>query len=80
MVETRPPGSARFKIASDMFVITRRRLIAGIRASRPDITQGALRQELFLQRYGDEFTPEQRQKNLQAIAAYRERKMASQDA
>ena len=76
MVQARPPGGARFKIASDMFDITRGLLIAGIRAARPDITEGELRQELFLRYYGDEFSPEQRERILAAIAAYWERKEA----
>jgi hypothetical protein len=70
MVLARPPGGARFKIASDMFDITRGLLIAGIRAARPDITEGELRQELFLRYYGDEFSPEQRERILAAIEAY----------
>src|SRR3954470_7793659 len=77
MVQARPPGGARFKIASDMFDITRNLLVAGIRAARPDITEGELRQELFLRYYGDEFCPEQRGRILAAIEAYWERKGSS---
>ena len=51
-------------------------LIAEIRAARPDLTEGALRQEVFLLCYGDEFSPEQRERILAAIAAYWERKEA----
>lgn len=80
MVQARPAGGARFKIASDMFDVTRGLLIAGIKVARPDITEGELRQELFLRYYGDEFSPEQREKILAAIAAYWERKEAAQDA
>ena len=79
MVQARPPGGARFKIASDMFDLTRSLLIAGIRAARPDITEVELRQVLFLRYYGDEFSPEQREKILAAIAAYWERETARQD-
>jgi hypothetical protein len=74
MVQARPPGGARFKIASDMFDITRGLLIASIRAARPNISASELRQELFLRYYGDEFTPEQRERILAAIAAYWARK------
>jgi hypothetical protein len=76
MVQARPPGAARFKIASDMFDITRSLLIAGIRAARPEITEGEPRQELFLRYYGSEFSPEQRERILAAIAAYWARKEA----
>jgi hypothetical protein len=78
MVLTRPPGGARFKIASDMFDITRGLLIAGIRKARPGITEAELRQELFLRYYGDDFTPEQRERILAGIAAYWARREASQ--
>jgi hypothetical protein len=78
MVLARPPGGARFKIASDMFDITRGLLIAGIRAARPDITEAELRQELFLRYYGDEFSPEQRERILAAIEAYWARRDDSQ--
>ena len=74
MVLARPPGGARFKIASDMFDITRSMLIAGIRAERPRITEGELRQELFLRYYADELSLEQRERILAAIAAYWARK------
>lgn len=77
MVMARPPGGERLRIVSDMFDITRSLLIAGIRAARPDITEGELRQELFLRYYGDEFSPKQREKILAAIAAYWERKANS---
>jgi hypothetical protein len=79
MVQARPPGGARFKIASDMFDITRAMVIAGIRAKKPNITEAELRQELFLRYYGDEFSPEQREKILAAIAAYWEREALRQD-
>lgn len=76
----RPPGGERLRIATEMFDLTRSLLIAGIRAARPDITEVELRQELFLRYYGDEFSPEQREKILAAIAAYWERELACQDA
>jgi hypothetical protein len=80
MVQARPPGGDRFRIASDMFDITRAMVIAGIRAEKPQITESELRQELFLRYYGDEFSPEQRKKVLAAIADYWRRKEAAQDA
>jgi hypothetical protein len=80
MIMARPPGGERLRIVSEMFDLTRSLLIAGIRAARPDITEGELRQELFLRYYGDEFSPEQREKILAAIAAYWEGKAAAQDA
>ena len=80
MVQARPPGGDRFRIASDMFDITRAMVIAGIRAEKPQITESELRQELFLRYYGDEFSPEQRKKILAAIADYWRRKEAAQDA
>lgn len=68
---------SRYGIADDMLDIFRRdALIAEIRAARPDLTEGALRQEVFLLCYGDEFSPEQRERILAAIAAYWERKEA----
>lgn len=70
MVLARPPGGARFKIASDLFDITRSLMIAGIRAARPGITDSELRKELFLRYYGEEFSPEQRERILTAISAY----------
>ena len=79
MVMARPPGGERLRIASDMFDLTRSLLIAGIRAARPEITDAELRQELFRRYYGDEFSPEQREKILAAIAEYWERKEAAQD-
>ena len=80
LVQARPPGGDRFRIASDMFDITRAMVIAGIRAEKPQITESELRQELFLRYYGDEFSPEQRKKILAAIADYWRRKEAAQDA
>ena len=80
MIEARPPGGARFKIASDMFDITRSLAIASIRAERPNISEGELRQELFLRYYGVEFSPAEREKILAAIAAYLRRREAPQDA
>lgn len=79
MVMARPPGGERLRIVSDMFDMTRSLLIAGIRATKPGITEGELRQELFLRYYGDEFSPEQCEKILAAIAAYWERTQALQD-
>jgi hypothetical protein len=76
MVQTRPPGGARFKIASDVFDITRNLLIARIRADRPNISKGELRQELFLHYYGNDFSTEERGRILAAIAAYWARKEA----
>jgi hypothetical protein len=78
MVMSRPPGGERLRIVSDMFDMTRTLLVAGIRAARPDITEVELRQELFLRYYGDEFSPEQREKILDAIAAYWERQADAQ--
>ena len=63
MVQARPPGGDRFRIASDMFDITRAMVIAGIRAEKPQITASELRQELFLRYYGDAFSPEQRKRS-----------------
>jgi hypothetical protein len=70
MVLARPAGGARFKIASDMFDISRGMLIAGIRAARPEISEAELRQELLLRYYGEELHPEQREHVLAAIAAH----------
>jgi hypothetical protein len=80
MVQARPPGGDRFRIASDMFDITRAMVIAGIRAEKPQIPESELRQELFLRYYGDEFSPEQRQKILAPIADYWRRKEVAQEA
>ncbi len=77
MVMARPAGGARFKIVSDMFDITRGLVIASIRAERPDITEGELRQELFMRYYGDEFSSEERERILAAIAGYWSRKEAT---
>ena len=79
MVMARPPGGERLRVVSEMFDLTRSLLIAGIRAARPDITEPELRQELFLRYYGDEFSLEQREKILAAIADYWERKSVRQD-
>ena len=76
MVQSLPPGGARFKIASDMFDITRAMVIAGIRAANPSITEAELRRERFLRYYGDEFSPEQREKILAAIEDYWRRQEA----
>jgi hypothetical protein len=80
MVMARAPGGERPQIVSDMFDMTRSLLIAGIRATKPGISEGELRQELFPRYYGDELSTEQREKILAAIAAYWERKEAAQDA
>lgn len=76
MVMARPPGGERLKIATEMFETTRKLTIAAIRAARPEITEPELRQALFLHYYGDEFTPEEREKILAGIAAHWERKQA----
>ena len=79
MLQARPPGGDRFRIASDMFDITRAMVIAGMRAEKPQITESELRQELFLRYDGDAFSPEQRKKILAAIADSWRRKEAAQD-
>jgi hypothetical protein len=76
MVLARPPGGERLKITAAMFETTRRLAIAAIRAARPDITEVALRQELFLRYYGDDFSAEERDRILAGIAAYWERQQA----
>lgn len=66
-------GAERVAIISNMFDMMRRIAISSIRASSPGIGEGELRQRLFLRDYGDEFTPEQRERILAAIAAHWER-------
>ena len=71
---------SRYGITEDMLDIFRRdALIDEVRTARPDLTEGALRQEVFLLCYGDEFSPAQREKILAAIADYWERKAVRQD-
>lgn len=71
---------SRYGIAYDMLDIHRRdALLARVRAARPELTERALRQEVFLICYGDEFSPEQREKILAAIADYWEHKTVRQD-
>jgi hypothetical protein len=77
MVMARPPGGERLKIAMEMAETSRKLMIASIRAARPEITEAELRQELFLRYYGDEFSAEQREAILAAIAAYWARKQAT---
>lgn len=63
----------RLRMASSMFDLARRLVIASIREQSPGISEVELRQQLFLRFYGDEFSPEQRQKILARIRAAWER-------
>lgn len=57
----------RFKIGCALFDAYRQDIIRAIKESNPNISPGALRQELFLKLYGDEFNPEEREKILKHL-------------
>ena len=68
----------RYGIDYEMLDIFQRdALLSRVRAARPDLTEGQLRQEVFLICYGDEFSLEQREKILAAIASHWQRKVDS---
>ena len=71
MTGTPSEPQSRLHIPPDLLDMSQRsQLFAEIRVARPTLTEGALRQEVFLLCYGDEFSPEERQKIQAAIAAY----------
>lgn len=56
--------SERMLMGASMTAAYRRFVKLAILESNPQITEAALRQELFLKFYGDDFTPEERVKIL----------------
>ena len=51
-------GSDRVRMVSDMFDTARALVIANIKTRRPDITDAALRGEVFKRFYASDFAPE----------------------
>jgi hypothetical protein len=51
-------GSDRVRMVSDMFDTARALVIANVRVQRPDITDAALRVEVFKRFYANDFSPE----------------------
>ena len=52
-------GSDRVRMVSDMFDAARALVIASVKAQRPDISDAALRVEVFKRFYANDFTPEE---------------------
>ena len=50
-------GSDRVRMVSDMFDTARALVIANVKAPRPDITDAALRVEVFTRFYANDFSP-----------------------
>ena len=52
-------GSDRVRMVSDMFDTARALVIASVKAQRPDISEVALRVEVFKRFYANDFSPEE---------------------
>ena len=52
-------GSDRVRMVSDMFDTARALVVASVKAQRPDITDAALRGEVFKRFYANDFSPEE---------------------
>ena len=53
-------GSERLRMTCDMFDCARALVVAGIRATDPDINASELRVKIFERLYGDDFDPDAR--------------------
>lgn len=58
----------RLQMASSMFALSRNLVIQAILRENPNISDTVLRQEFFRKFYGQDYTPEELQKILDALA------------
>jgi len=60
-------GEERLKMGFSMFDFARQQVISSIKRDHPDCDVGELRRRLFLRFYGEDFSPEEREKILEKI-------------
>ena len=60
-------GEERLKMGFSMFDFARQQVIASIKRDRPACDVGELRRRIFLRFYGEDFSPEEREKILEKI-------------
>lgn len=62
-------GQERLNMGFEMFDLARRLVIAGIQTAYPNCDERTLRTQIFLRFYGQDFSPQQREKILARILA-----------
>ena len=55
-------GQERMKMGFSMFDMARRQVVASVKMERPDAGIKDIRREIFLRFYGEDFSPEEREK------------------
>ncbi len=60
-------GQERLKMGFSMFDMARRQVIVSIKAKNPNADVKEIRRELFLRFYGQDFSPEEREKILRYL-------------
>ena len=60
-------GQERLKMGFSMFDMARRQVIASIKAKNPNADIKEIRREIFLRFYGQDFSPEEREKILRHL-------------
>ncbi len=60
-------GQERLKMGFSMFDMARRQVIASIKAKNPNADIREIRREIFLRFYGQDFSPEEREKILRHL-------------
>ena len=60
-------GKERLKMGFSMFDFVRQQVIASIKRDHPECDIGKLRKQLFLRFYGEDFSPEEREKILKEM-------------
>jgi hypothetical protein len=55
-------ASERFEMGCSMFDFAKEIVVSSIKQKNPGISRQELRKEIFLRFYGDDFSPEQREK------------------
>jgi hypothetical protein len=62
-------GSERVRMMSEMFDLGRALMIAGIRSQEPGISECALRVKVFERLYGEEITPDARERIVRRLSS-----------
>lgn len=60
-------GQERMQMGFSMFEMARKQVLASIINQNPNVDSREIRKQLFLRFYGDDFTPEEREKILAQI-------------
>ena len=61
-------GQERLMMGFSMFEMARKQVVASIKRDNPNVNIKDLRREIFLRFYGQEFSPEEREKILRKLA------------